>query len=37
MEELLRVDLDLCTMCGACTQVCPVGIVRLGADRPETF
>lgn len=36
MDPLLRVDLDLCTMCGACTKVCPVGIVRLGAHRPET-
>ena len=36
MKELLRVDLELCTMCGACTEVCPVGIVSLGADQPET-
>ncbi len=35
MDQLLRVDLELCTMCGACTRVCPVGIVRLGDDRPE--
>jgi nitroreductase/NAD-dependent dihydropyrimidine dehydrogenase PreA subunit len=35
MDPLLRVDLELCTMCGACTTVCPVGIVHLGVDRPE--
>jgi ferredoxin len=35
MDRLLRVDLELCTMCGACAEVCPVGIVRMGEGRPE--
>jgi nitroreductase/NAD-dependent dihydropyrimidine dehydrogenase PreA subunit len=33
--QLLEVDTDLCTTCGICAEICPRGIVALGAEGPE--
>lgn len=33
--ELIRVDEAQCSRCGICTEVCPVGILGMGARGPE--
>ncbi|MGE5583720.1 MAG: nitroreductase family protein [Bacillota bacterium] len=35
MKQLLKVNLELCSKCGTCAEVCPRGIIRLGSAGPK--